>query len=55
MGQALYDQGIAYALRKPVGLDIRRIDVHGAYFLWLKPGREKEKLITTLPVLLFAW
>jgi len=37
-GQALYDQGIVHALRKPVGLDIRRSGVPGAYSLWLKTG-----------------
>jgi len=51
-GPALYDQGIVHALRKPIGLDIRRIDAHGAYSLWLKTGPEKEKMITTLPGLL---
>ena len=46
-GQALYDQGIVHAFRKPVGLDIRRINVHGAYSLWLKTGPEKETMCFT--------
>jgi hypothetical protein len=49
---ALYDPGIVHALIKPTGLDIQRIDVSGACFLWLKTVPEKEKMLTTLPGLL---
>jgi hypothetical protein len=43
-----------HALRKPIELDIRRIAVSGACFLWLKTVPEKEKMITTLPGLFFV-
>jgi len=43
-----------YALKKPLGLDIRRIDAPWAYSLLFKTGPEKEKMITTLDGLLFA-